>query len=85
MKLPTYYISFSKTFSVASHRRYGHKNTPPFIDLIIITTDSLSSLISFSNYEDTTVDYIIVNSQATNLTSGRGNSIFGTDISPENE
>ena len=53
------------------------------INLIISATDSLSSLISFSNCDDTTVDSIIVNSEGTNMTSGTENSISGTAIDSE--
>ena len=52
-------------------------------NLITSATDSLSSLISFSNCDDTTVDYTIVNSEATNMTSGTGNSRSGTAIDSE--
>ena len=50
-----------------------------------IDTDFLSSLISFSNYDYTTVDSIIVNDEATNMTSGTGNSRSGTAIDLETE
>ena len=43
-------------------------------NLITIANDSLSSLVSFSNFDDTKVDYIIVKSKATNMTSGTGKS-----------
>ena len=66
-----------KPSSLEIHRRYGHKNTPPFRNLSTSATNSLLSLISFSNCDDTTVDYIIVNSEATNMTSGTGNSSSG--------
>ena len=66
-----------KPSSLEIHRRYGHKNIPPFINLSTSATNSLLSLISFSNCDDTTVDYIIVNSEATNMTSGTGNSSSG--------
>ena len=49
-------------------------------NLITSATDSLSSLISFSDCEDTTVDSIIVKYGATNMTSSTGNSILGTAI-----
>ena len=51
--------------------------------LITIDTNSLSSLISFSSCDNTTVDYIIVNSEAKNMTSGAGESISGTAIDSE--
>ena len=44
-------------------------------NLITSANDYLSSLISFSNYENTIDDSIIVNSEAKNMTSGTGNSI----------
>ena len=52
-------------------------------NLITSATDSLSSLISFSYCDDKTVDYIIVNPEATNMTSGTGKSISGTAINSE--
>ena len=52
-------------------------------NLITSATDSLSSLISFSNRENTTVYYITVNYEATNMTSGTENSRSGTDIDSE--
>ena len=69
-----------KPYSLDIHRRHGHKNTPPFINLIKSATDSLSSLISFSNCYDTTVDSFIVKYEASNMTSGTGSSISGTAI-----
>ena len=62
---------------------HGHKNTPPFRNLITSATDYLSSLIIFSNFDDTTVGCIIVNSEATNLNTVIGNYISGTDIASE--
>ena len=53
-----------KPSSLEIHRRHEHKNTPPFRTLFTIDTDSLSSLISFSNFDDTAVDYIIVKYEA---------------------
>ena len=52
-------------------------------NLIISDTDYLSSLISLSTSDNTTVDCIIVNSEDTNMTSGTGNSRSGTDIDSE--
>ena len=52
-------------------------------NLITSATDSLSSLISISNCDNTKVDSIIVNSEATNMTSDIGNSRSGTDIDSE--
>ena len=66
------------------HKRHGHKNIPPSRNLITSATDSLSSLISFPNCDGTTVDYSIVKNEATNMTSGTGNSRSGTDIDSEN-
>ena len=65
------------------HRRNEHKNTPTFRNLIISATDSMSSLISSSNCYDTTIYSIVVNYEATNMTSGAGNSISGTDVYSE--
>ena len=52
-------------------------------NLIASATDSLSSLISFSNCDDITVDSIIFNYDDTNMTSGTGNYISGTAIDSE--
>ena len=49
-------------------------------NLITSATDPLSSLIRFSNCDNKAVDYIIVNSEATNMASGTGNSRSGTAI-----
>ena len=43
----------------------------------------MSSLNSFPNCDDTTVDYIIVNYEDTNMTSGTGNSRSGNSIDSE--
>ena len=51
--------------------------------LITSANDYLSSLIGFSNCDNTTVDSIIFNPQATNMTPGTGNYISGTAIDPE--
>ena len=56
------------------------QNTPPFRDLITSATDYLSFLISYSNCDDTIVDYSIVKYEAKNMTSGTGNSRSGTAI-----
>ena len=53
------------------------------INLITSATDYLSSLISFSNCDYTTVDSIIVNPEATNMTFVTGNYISGTTINSE--
>ena len=63
---------------------HGHKNIPPFINLITSTTDYLSYLRSFSNIDETTIDYIMVKYEATNMMDGTGNSISGNYISSEN-
>ena len=55
----------------------------PFRNLIVSTTDYLSSLISFSNCGDTTVDYIMVNSEAINQTDNTGKSGSENDIDSE--
>ena len=52
-------------------------------NLITSNTDYLLSLISFSNCDDTKMDYIIVNSEAANITSGTGNYRSGNAIDPE--
>ena len=66
-----------KSSTIAIQRRHGHKNTLPFINLIASSTDYLSSLSSFSNYYDTTMDSIMVNYEANNLTDGTVKSILG--------
>ena len=38
---------------------------------------------NFSNFDDTTMDYILVKSKPTNLIDGTGNSIPGNDIASE--
>ena len=49
-------------------------------NLTTSATNYMSDLISISNCDNTKVDSIIVNSEATNMTSDTGNSISGTDI-----
>ena len=71
-----------KPSTLVSHRRY-EKNTPPLRNLISSATDYLSSLSSFSNCGDTTMDYILVKSEASNMMYGTGNSISGNDVSSE--
>ena len=51
--------------------------------LITSANESLSPLITFPNCDNTTVDYIIVTSEATNMNSGTGNYRSGTDIDSE--
>ena len=65
------------------HKRHGHKNSPPFRNLIISATDSLSSLIKFSNCDDTALDYIIVKEEIKNMSSIISNSISETAINSE--
>ena len=65
------------------HRRHGHKNTPPFRNLITNATDSLSSVIKFSNCDNKIVYSTIVDYEVTNMTYGTGNSISGTSIDSE--
>ena len=72
-----------KPYSLEIHRRHGHKNTPPYRNLITSDTDSLTSLISFSKCDDTTVYYSIVKYEDIHLTSGTGNYISGTAIDSE--
>ena len=69
-----------KNSSIEIYGRNGHKNTQPFRNLVVTATDSLSSLISFSNCDNTTVDFIIVKYEATNRTSGIDKYGSGTDI-----
>ena len=52
-------------------------------NLITSDTDSLSSLIIFSNFDDKTEDYIIVNSKAKYMTYGTDNYVSGADIDSE--
>ena len=72
-----------KPSSIKIHRRHGHQNTQPFRNLITSNTDSLSSLISFSNCDITTVYYIIVRDDATNMSSGTGSYRLGTAVDLE--
>ena len=51
--------------------------------IIISDNDSLVSLISFLNCYNITVDYIIVNYEATNMNYGTGNYRSGTAIDSE--
>ena len=82
MQYPIYHLRFLKPILLKSIEGMK-KNTPSFINLIAIATDYLSSLISFSNCDYKTVDYIIVKYEATNMTSGTGNYRTGTDIDSE--
>ena len=82
-KFPICHHRFLKPSYLANHRSRGHKNTPPFRNLITSATDSLSSLISFSNFDDTKVAYIIFNSEDTNMASDTGNYISGNEIDSE--
>ena len=72
-----------KHSSLEIHRRYGQNNTPPFRNLITSATDSLSSLISFSKFDDTTIYSIIVKCEATNMTYSTCNFISGTAVDSE--
>ena len=83
VKLQILHRRFLKTYSIERHRRHGHKNTPPFRKSITSATDYLSSLISFSNCDDKTLDSIIFHSEAQNMTSVTGKSRSGTDIDSE--
>ena len=68
-----------------NHRRSAHQNILPFRNLILSATYFMSSLISFPNFDDTTVDYILVEYEATNITSGTVNSISGNATASKNE
>ena len=83
VKLSIFHHRFLKPSSLENHRSHGNKNTPPFINLITSATDSLPFLISFSNDDKTTVVYIIVNYEATNMDDGTGKSRSGTAIDSE--
>ena len=74
---PICHCRFLKTSALVIHG--SHRKTP-FSHLIASAVDSLSSLIIFSNRDDTTVDSITVNSCSTNMTAGTLNSRSGTDI-----
>ena len=76
---------FLKSSTLASHRRHGQKNTPPFRNLTASSTDLLLSLVIWSKCYETTMDYIMVNSEVFNLTNGTVKSISGNDIASENE
>ena len=69
----------------SDHRSHGHKNIPPLKNLISCATYSMSSLSSFSNCDDTTVDYNMVKSEATNITSVTVNSRSWNDIASDME
>ena len=56
---------------------------PQFINLNVFDTYYLSSLSSFSNCDDNTMDSVLVNSEATNMMDGTGNLISGNDIASE--
>ena len=47
-------------------------------------TDSLSFMTSFPNFDDTTVYYIMVDYENTNMTDVTGHSGSGYDIASEN-
>ena len=81
VNFPIFHRRFLKPSPLTNHRSHGHKNIPPFINLITSATDSLSFLIIFSKFYDTTVDYIIVNSEDKNMDSVTGNSRPGGGIS----
>ena len=85
VKFPICHHEFLKPFTITSHRRHGHKNILTFRNLIASATDSLLSLSIFLNFDETTMDYIIVDYEATNLMDGIVNSRSGTDISSETE
>ena len=51
-----------------------------FRNLIASATYYLSSISSFSNCDDTAMDYIMVNSEDTNLMDGTVKPIPGNDI-----
>ena len=74
-----------KPSSFEIYIRHGHKNTTPFRNLITSANDSLSSLIIFSNFDNTAVDSIIVNYEATNMDSGTVKYRSGTAIDSETE
>ena len=77
-----YHRILFKLSDLVRHRRVGHKIPCPS-NFITNATDYLSPLSSFSNCDDTIVDSAMVHYEATNLNSGTGKSISGTDISSE--
>ena len=83
VKWPVFHCRLIKASYLVNNRGHGHKNTVPFRYLVTSATDYLSSVISFSNCDNKTVDYILVNPKATNMTADIGNSILGTDITSE--
>ena len=83
VQCPIFHHRFLKSSTLVSHSRNGHKNTQLFRNLIASATDSLPSVSIFSNCDDTTMDYIIVNSESTNITDDTGNSISEIDITSE--
>ena len=76
---------FLKPSTLAINRGHGDKNISPLRNLSASATYYLSSLISFPNFDDITMDYIMVNSDDAILMYGTGNSISGNDIASENE
>ena len=68
---------------LAIHRRHGQKNNPPFINLIYGANDSLLSLRIVPNCDDTIMEYIVVNSESSNLTDVPGKSISSTGVASE--
>ena len=60
-----------------------NKSTPPIKNLIASATDYPSSLISFSNSDGTTMGFILVKSEATNIMDATSKSKPGNDITSE--
>ena len=83
-QLPIFQHRLSKPSTHESHRNHGHINTSPLKDLIASANDYLSSMSSFSNFDDTTMYYIMVNSDTNNLMDGTGKSRSNNDIASEN-
>ena len=80
VQYPICHHRFLKPSTISIHRSHGHKNTPPFRYLIQSANDYLSSLISFRAFMTLQMSYIMVNSEDTNMTYGKGKYLSGTDI-----
>ena len=74
VKFPVFHHMFLELSTLEIHSRHGHKNTSPFIKLNTIATDYLSYLNIFPKFYDTTMNYIMVNSEATNMANDTGNN-----------
>ena len=84
VQLSIFHHRLLKPSTIESYRRNGHINTLTFRNLIASANDYLSYLRFFLNCDDPTMDYILVNSEATNLMDGTGKSRSGNYIASKN-